>query len=137
MNQLAVYVLFIIVYIILDLIWLKGGSSLHQSTYESVTRTKQQINLNYQAGFLFYLIAPLAYFLLIKPLVEAKEAKLSYVFGYGALIGLLMYGAYDLTSKAVYNEAYPWSYALFDMTWGCFVFGLVSTIVFTVEQNHQ
>jgi uncharacterized membrane protein len=39
---------------------------------------------------------------------------------WGILLGLAMYGTFDLTSKSIF-EAFTWSYAIVDMVWGMFV----------------
>lgn len=117
------YFYFIILYFVIDLIWLKGAQKLHLKTFKSVTG-KSEMNVNYIAIILFYLIAPLAFFLFIKNKFPKNE-----VFKYGAIMGLILYSTYDLTSKAIYNESYSWTYTFADIAWGTFVFGLVSYII--------
>ena len=44
----------------------------------------------------------------------------------GALLGLLVYGVYDLTNLAVFGQAYGLGLALSDVAWGVFVFGVAA-----------
>ena len=125
MFSLKEYFTFILLYFLIDLIWLKGASKLHQNTYRNVTG-KSEMNINYIAVILFYLIAPLAYFIFIKNKFDKKN-----IFLYASLMGLILYATYDLTSKAIYNQSYSWFYTFADMAWGTFVFGLVSYIIST------
>jgi uncharacterized membrane protein len=123
MFNIKEYLSFIFLYLIIDLVWLKGAKKLHQRTYKQVTG-KDEMEVNYLAVILFYLVAPLGYIVFIKNKYTGYD-----VFKYGMLMGLLLYSTYDFTSKAIYNKSYDWSYALLDIAWGTFVFGLVSYII--------
>ena len=125
------YVIFLVLYIVLDMIWLQGGRRLHVAAYNQVTGQQvNKIKIDMVAGSVFYLIAPLAYFVFVKPLAKG-DAKRSFYLG--SLMGLLLYGTYDLTSKAIYNDRYQWSYALKDILWGTVLFGVLSYIMNKIE----
>ena len=125
------YVLFIVLFLVIDSLWLRGAYTLHLQTYRKVTNTQGAIDLNKTAAFMFYALAPLGYFVFVQPLAKNDPVL---TFQYGSLLGLLMYASYDLTSKAIYNQAYDWSYACMDMAWGAFVFGFVSWSLLIVQQ---
>ncbi len=125
------YVIFIVLYIVLDMIWLQGGRTLHLAAYNKVTgQNVDKIKIDMVAGFIFYLIAPLAYFVYIKPLAKGDPKQSFYL---GSLMGLLLYGTYDLTSKAIYSDRYEWSYACKDILWGTVLFGVLSYIMNKIE----
>lgn len=121
--QIKQYFAFIIIFLLIDLIWLKGARKLHLNTFQSVTG-KKEMDVNIKAVILFYLIAPLGYFVFIHNKFDKK-----YIFFYGMLMGLLLYSTYDLTSKAIYNKNYSWTYTFTDILWGTFVYGITSYLV--------
>lgn len=125
------YVIFVVLYLVLDMIWLQGGRRLHVAAFNKVTDQQvKNIKIDMVAGSIFYLIAPLAYFVFVKPLAKGDSKRSFYL---GSLMGLLLYSTYDLTSKAIYNERYQWSYALKDILWGTLLFGVLSYIMNKIE----
>ncbi len=79
---------------------------------------------------LFYLIYAfgIAYFA-VGPALEAKSLMLA--LGRGALLGLLAYGAYDLTNHATIAR-WPGVVTLVDLLWGVLVTALASAIAYLV-----
>lgn len=124
-SHLKKYFLFLIIYFIIDLIWLVGAKKLHQKVVEDVQ--KSPLVLNPIAGSLFYIIAPFAYLFFVQ--TESKNVKEA--AENGAKIGFLMYGTFDITNKAIFNS-YPWSYTMLDTLWGTFCMSLTSAIVFSI-----
>ena len=51
----------------------------------------------------------------------------------GALIGLITYGTFDLTSHALF-KGWSWSITIPDILWGMFLCGVVSLIGFLVAK---
>ncbi len=51
----------------------------------------------------------------------------------GALLGLCIYGIYDFTNLAILKN-YPLKFALVDMAWGTFSFGLANTCLFFLRR---
>jgi uncharacterized membrane protein len=120
-----IYLTFIITLIIIDSVWILGASSFHKSSIAAVQNSPLQAN--FLPAALFYLLAPLGYIFFVRKVAKTpKEA-----FLYGALLGMLMYGTFDLSNKAVFKN-YPWSYTIADMTWGTFCIGIVSLINFVL-----
>ncbi len=131
MIEVKTYAIFIALYIVIDTVWLIGGRDLHLKTLQTVTDqpNMKEIKIDMKAAGLFYLMAPLAYFLFVKKVAtSATDAAI-----YGAIMGLLLYGTFDLTNKAIFSDRYTWTYAFSDMAWGTFVFGLVCYIVHRIE----
>jgi hypothetical protein len=53
-------------------------------------------------------------------------------FKKGALLGLLMYGTFDITNKTIFKD-YTWEYAIKDTLWGTFAMGLTSYIAYSLS----
>lgn len=119
------YIKFIVLYIVIDLVWIIGAKKLHASTVEKVQGAPLSVDPVPVA--LYYLMAPLAYIFIIKP--HAKNLK--DVMLMSALVGGLMFGTFDLTNKAIF-KAYPWSYTIMDIMWGIFSITLVSTLCWII-----
>ena len=122
------YIYFAVLLFIIDLIWL--SRPFHKELYTKIQ--KAPLIFDKLAGILFYLLAPLGYFIFVKPLSKNKMDA----FKYGAIIGFLMYMSYDLTSKAIYTD-YTWNYAIKDIVWGSLLVGAVSYIMFTENYSQK
>lgn len=105
------YIKFIVIYIVIDLVWILGARKMHANTVEKVQGSVMQVDPIPAA--LYYLLAPLAYIFIIKP----YSKNLTDVIKLAALIGFLMFGTFDLTNKAIFKN-YPWSYTIMDIMWG-------------------
>lgn len=71
--------------------------------------------------------------LVVLPALE-HEHPLGRAILYGALLGLVAYGTYDLTNQATLRG---WSsvVTLVDMTWGAFLTGVVVAIAVTMARR--
>jgi uncharacterized membrane protein len=49
----------------------------------------------------------------------------------GFLYGLVVYGVYDLTSRALFGDRYPWSLVAQDLAWGT-LFNMVFTAIYMI-----
>ena len=130
--KLQSYIIFITIYVMIDYIWLSFAKNKHLNMVKSVTNQPQlkDLTIDYKAAALFYAFSPLLYFVFVKKLSSTpKEAAL-----YGAIMGLLMYGTFDITNRAIFNNRYEWSYALSDIIWGTFVIGLVCYIMYKLDK---
>ena len=116
------YIKFLVVYIVIDMIWIIGASKWHMNTIKSVQKSPGDIN--FTAAGLYYLLAPLSYVFIIKPLSKTKKELVKN----SIIVGLLMYGTFDLTNKALFKD-YPWKYTFADMMWGMTSITTTSLIV--------
>lgn len=85
-----------------------------------------QFQVNYLAAGITYILMALGIVVFVIPLVQ--EMPWWRVFLTGALLGLIVYGIFDMTNMAIL-KSYPFPFALADMAWGSFLFGVVSIIV--------
>jgi len=74
-----------------------------------------------------YLFMAAAITLFSVPRAVAASSGLE-AFAWGAALGLFIYGVYDMTNLAILKD-YPLPFAIADMAWGTFLFGLVTWIV--------
>jgi uncharacterized membrane protein len=75
----------------------------------------------------FYLLYTLGVALLVAvPAVDHHTALIK-VFFYGALLGLVAYGTYDLTNQATLKD-WPMTVTVVDLVWGALLTGTVSVI---------
>jgi len=116
------YIKFLVVYIVIDMIWIIGANKWHTNNVKSVQKSPLDINLT--AAGLYYLLAPLSYVFIIKPLSKNKKE----IVKNAMLVGLLMYGTFDLTNKALFKN-YSWKYTFADMLWGMTSMTATSVIV--------
>jgi uncharacterized membrane protein len=120
------FFIFILILLLVDSIWVIGASKIHSNVIQSVQKSPVKVSL--LAAILFYFLAALGYMLILRKLsTDTKSA-----FLYGMLLGLLMYGTFDLTNKAIFTD-YPWTYTIADMTWGTICIGVVSAIMYKIN----
>ncbi len=122
MITVVEYLKFAIIMILIDLIWLLGAKKLHNTTVKSIQNTDLKINPIGALGF--YTFAPIGYFVFVKQIAKSSQDA----FKYGCLMGFLMYMTFDFTNLAIFKN-YSLSYALKDIAWGTFVYGIVSYIM--------
>ena len=65
---------------------------------------------------------------LYKNIVKPYATTEKDVIKLAALLGLLRFGTFDLTNKALF-KGYTWKYVILDMMWGVFSITLTSYIV--------
>ncbi len=81
----------------------------------------------------FYLIYALGLALLVVMPAIQGDFNLLKTFLFGALLGLVAYGTYDLTNQATLKE-WPWAVTLVDLARGALLTGVVSVAVVRVVQ---
>ena len=119
MRLVGKYLIALAVFLVIDLVWL--GVVAREFYAEQIGHLLKAPN--WAAAFLFYLlyIGGLMYLILL-PNQEKSER---WLFGRGAVFGLVAYGAYDLTNLAVL-EGWPVLVTVVDMVWGGVLTGSVA-----------
>lgn len=79
------------------------------------------------AVFFYFIYAFGVSWFVVSPALKSG-ASLWQVFGIGALFGLVVYAAYDLTNHATLRD-WPLTVTVVDMAWGAVLTGLASIIV--------
>jgi uncharacterized membrane protein len=129
-KRVSSYFLFLIVYMMVDLVWVVGARSLHVQMIESVQKAPLKANLI--AAFMFYLIAPIAFIVFIEP----HSANVKSAINLALIIGGLMSGAFDLTNKTIFKD-FSWSYTVMDTFWGMFNMAFSSMIVYSILHKNK
>lgn len=118
LPQIAIaYVATALAFLALDAVWL---STMADRLYRPAIGHLMAERFAVAPAALFYLIyiGGIVFFA-IAPALEARRPVLS-ALGHGALLGLLCYATFDLTSQAVLKD-WPWHVTLADLAWGAFV----------------
>lgn len=121
------YITILISLLALDIAWIGFvAKSFYQKNLGFIMADKFAII----PAIIFYILYAfgIMYFV-VNPALAAKSLS-SAVFR-GALLGLMAYGAYDLTNHATLAK-WPLKVTVIDMAWGVFVTALVSTIAYLI-----
>jgi len=109
----------LVMLVIIDVIWLMNAANF---LFKPKIGHLMAEKVTLWAAILFYLIyaVGMAVFA-IRPALA--ENSVSLAFGYGALLGFIAYGTYDLTNQATLKDWSPLVTAV-DMTWGTLMTGV-------------
>ncbi len=122
-------------FIVLDFLWLNFVmSSFNARQLAGIGRLNNgKFEILYGPAACAYILmaASVAFFVL--PRVGSDGSVLS-SWLLGAFMGLIVYGIFDMTNMAVLKD-YPWPFALADMAWGTFVYGVVTALMFSVSKH--
>lgn len=127
MAPIYAYVLALIVFVVIDLIWL---GFIARDFYFSELRSLMAPQINMVAAGAFYLLYPAGVVIFaVMPGLEAQSVVKAVVLG--SLLGLLAYGTYDLTNLATV-KGWPVRMAIVDIAWGSVLTGLTAGITAAV-----
>jgi uncharacterized membrane protein len=122
LSQLATVV---VVMLVLDGVWLTANNPYHRSTFAAIQG--KPLSIRFLPAALIYIIMVAAvWFFAVEPSHSWVDAA-----GRGALIGLSMYGVYDMTNYATLSN-YPLFFAVSDMMWGTFLCATTAAIAKSV-----
>jgi uncharacterized membrane protein len=129
MKQLKPYWLSLILFIVLDYIWLGFVmKDFNMRQLAEIGRIENGVyQLNYTAAIITYFFMAIAVPFFVLPRVKPQDSS-ARVFFTGALMGLIIYGVFDMTNLAILKN-YPVAFVAPDMAWGAFVFGFIAVIV--------
>lgn len=116
--------------LIIDAIWLYSMGGVYKKWIGHLMAPSFSL---FPAAVFYPLYAAGVMFLIVMPALKTESSLMS-VFLTGAILGLLAYGAYDLTNHATLRD-WPLVMTVVDMAWGAFVTGLVSTIAVYLSRS--
>lgn len=123
---LAAAVLFLAV----DMVWLLWlGRGFYTAEIGAILR--QPPNLS-AAGLFYALYVTGLMIMVIWPAFQAQSASQALV--YGAILGLVAYGTYDLTNLAV-MKGFTAKIAMIDMAWGMVLTAIVSSLTVVIGNS--
>ncbi len=117
------FFLVFLVFLIIDLLWLiKVAPGFYKANIGHLMADK----VNFIPALIFYIIYIIALLLfVINPAVESKNIIQALYMG--AIIGVAMYGTYDLTNMATLKD-WPLAVTLVDLAWGGFITSVTSFV---------
>jgi uncharacterized membrane protein len=116
-----------VLFLAIDMVWLLWlGRSIYVTEIGDILR--QPPNMAAAGAFYILYITGLM-IMVIWPAFQAQSV--SQALMYGALLGLIAYGTYDLTNLAV-MKGFTTRIALIDMAWGTVLTGTVSALTVLV-----
>ncbi len=115
-------------FIVLDFLWL--GFVVKKFNLNQLAEIGRIENGDFSllyapAAVTYVFMAALVTFFVLPKLASGGEWL--HAFGWGALMGLLVYGVFDMTNLTILKN-YPIPFLAADMAWGTVVFGIVSVI---------
>lgn len=126
MNLLPTTLIAILVGATLDWLWIATMGGLYQMEIGHLLAPQ----VFWPAAVAFYLLFGFATaYLAVRPALQARSVKTAVLFG--AFLGLLMYGTYDLTNLATLAE-WPLSLTGIDLLWGITNATVTATVTYLI-----
>lgn len=126
MNTFIIFITSFISVIILDVIWL--GIIIKPFNIKMLAPWMAGDFKLWPAVIVYILLALGTTFFVFPHISSLGTAIL-----YGALLGLIIYGVYDMTNMAIIT-GWPLKFALVDMTWGTVSGGLIAIMVYYISK---
>ncbi len=111
------YLLLSVIFVLIDSVYLKLASEFFNKQVKLIQGTK--INLHMPSTILCYLFLTLGFYYF---LINKKSTNLD-----AFLLGLVIYGVYETTNKAILKD-WKWKSVIIDTIWGGTLFLLVKMI---------
>lgn len=126
MNSLIRIFLFIIVFVLLDLLWLGifMNEFYAQALGKHVVIREGGIVINAIAAVLAYVCLALGPHFFIFPYSD-RNTSVQWFAKKGALMGLFVYGVYEFSNKTIFLD-WGWDLVIIDILWGTFLFGVTT-----------
>lgn len=120
------YCIALITALILDGVWL---GLIGKGFYKKYIGFMMSENPNLKVALLFYLIFAASIIVLVISPALAGQWSIWKVFLYGSLLGLVIYGGYDLTNQALIKN-WPLTVTIVDMAWGTLMTAVVAVVTY-------
>ena len=130
MDKLKLYLVTVVVFFLVDIIWL---GVISKNLYKEYLGHLMAPKVNWPAALVFYLlfIAGLLFFVIDPALVKSS---LWYAVAAGGFFGLITYGTYDLTNLATLKD-WPPTITLIDLAWGTFLNAATSGLTYLIADR--
>ena len=126
--KLKQYVIFLVIYLIFDYVYLSITNRLHLNMVQNVQ--KSPLQLNHVSMVAYYLLAPMSYVWIVGPYATNLREVVKLSFS----ISSLMFGTFDLTNKTIFKD-YTWQYTLMDIWYGIFAITTASVLTFMIMER--
>lgn len=104
---------------------------MNKNFYKNIIDPNEKINWTY--AILTWILIVISIQLIV---LSQNNSTQTQVFVSGALLGLAMYGVYNLTSASLYPSKWTNQIILGDTLWGMFIVGTMSTILYQIEKSN-
>jgi uncharacterized membrane protein len=126
-HWIVLWIVAAVVFLAIDMVWLLWlGRSLYVTEIGEILRQPPNMAA---AGAFYILYVTGLMIMVIWPAFQAQSVLQGLIFG--ALLGLIAYGTYDLTNLAV-MKGFTTKIAIIDMIWGTVLTGSVSALTVLV-----
>ena len=126
-HWILLWIVAAVLFLAIDMVWLLWvGRSIYVTEIGDILRQPPNMAA---AGAFYILYMTGLMIMVIWPAFQAQSV--SQALMYGALLGLIAYGTYDLTNLAVI-KGFTTRIALIDMAWGTVLTGAVSALTVLV-----
>jgi uncharacterized membrane protein len=130
LDWIMLWVIAAILFLAIDLVWLMWiGRGFYTAEIGALLR--QPPNLS-AAGLFYVLYITGLMVMVIWPAFQGQSALQALL--YGAILGLIAYGTYDLTNLAV-MKGFTAKIAVIDMIWGTVLTGVVASVTVLLGNN--
>lgn len=130
MDKLKLYALTVVVFFLVDIIWL---GFISKNLYKNYLGHLMAPQVNWAAAIIFYLlfIAGLIFFVIDPALTRGD---LRYAILAGGFFGLITYATYDLTNLATLKD-WPLTITLIDLAWGTFLNAATAGVTYLIANR--
>ncbi len=130
MDKLKLYALTVVVFFLVDIIWL---GFISKNLYKNYLGHLMAPQVNWAAAIIFYLlfIAGLIFFVIDPALTRGD---LRYAILAGGFFGLITYATYDLTNLATLKD-WPLTITLIDLAWGTFLNAATAGVTYLIAKS--
>ena len=128
-QPLKLFCVVLPVFLLLDAIWIGVvmKTFYDREIGDLARRVDGGMAPRWGAAVLVYLLIPTGIVLFVKPLLQPGGTSIE-AFRWGATFGLVLYGVYDLTNRAILQN-WTLTMTIVDIAWGCVICGFVSTVM--------
>lgn len=130
MDKLKLYALTVVVFFLVDIIWL---GFISKNLYKNYLGHLMAPQVNWAAALIFYLlfIAGLIFFV-IDPALTRGDLRFAILAG--GFFGLITYGTYDLTNLATLKD-WPLTITFIDLAWGTFLNAATAGVTYLIANR--
>jgi len=104
---------------------------LNRNFYNNIIDPSVKMNMTY--AVLVWILIIVSIQLLVLSRDNLTQEK---VFKYGVLLGLAMYGLYNLTNASTYPNKWNLKLILGDTTWGMLITGFMSVVLYNIGNKY-
>lgn len=128
MINLFLSLIGLVIIVCIDSIYL----NLNKNFYSAILDPNEKINIFYGIACWFLIIISIQIIILSRPDLTNSNS-----FGFGALLGLGMYGVYNLTSASLYSSKWTNQIILGDTLWGMGITGFMTWLLFNIKNSNN